>query len=930
MDTAQKIPIIKRVKNCIPGGNWSAVSRALFLAEEGRRVMLVTSATYLCEDICDSLLYYLEELPADLYERVKELEQIHDGYKLHPDRFKRYLEELCDTNSIEIIYNARVVDFFPIEEGNLVRIGGKFGLAGIIAETYHQDLNGITTTHKAGEDRKNKLIYRSFVSEEQNSEQYELLELSVDLVSENKNLYRDVYSLKKQLMDLYKQKKQKHSNLRLGRFALKPIIWNSKELIFGEETTEWEQNSAQEVSVIAHNIFINWGKYPLREVSRPVKGIKKQYELVVVGGGTSGAMAALHGARMGLKTVLIEPNSMLGGTGSVGGVSTYWFGKRFKPVLEIDEEIGKIKKELTLTGRKGIWSESDDSHPNIRDYVLAEKCLEAGVEIVLEHIAYGMCRDEQGRLGVATSGTKGSQFFYGDYVFDATGDGDLAAFLNAKIIYGSNRDCITYWGSLAQYTSTDTYKNNFSSMVLCGDPLDYTEFIKLGRKRGGGVFDHGSYVSMRESRHIQGEKILDLRDWLNFSDYEDAIYTCYSNYDPKGKLDADIIYQGILPQQSEALVPLRALCPLDNLGERICGLYVLGKAISATHNVFPGLRMQPDLMHQGAVMGILAGLSKKRGRSIEALSPLERKEWIREMTGDPLMLKPSGDGGNHTVKEHCMEIKGVQRTHWVDVDFTYEEIEKNKLIGLYLEDGKIALPFLEEKWEEVLESPNKEYKRQLAHLLLWHGSSKSREYVFDLLKEELRESLPEREGSVMCAQLLPDHGVMPETVYSLNTLCNVTDIRIMEHFERVVEYLLKAKRDYQDIRKGIYHYIESVAYVAERTGFKEFETLLVKLLELEEFHDIYSKSKQEEILTERLQILYFILARALARLGNHTGYMRLINVISQATLSIRYSAVMELEELLQVECGMNVEKLTYEVKNNPLAQKVQRIQERKW
>ena len=38
---------------------------------------------------------------------------------------------------------------------------------------------------------------------------------------------------------------------------------------------------------------------------------------------------------------------------------------------------------------------------------------------------------------------------------------------------------------------------------------------------------------------------------------------------------------------------------LDEKGERIEGLYVLGKAISATHNIFPSIRMQPDLMHQG-------------------------------------------------------------------------------------------------------------------------------------------------------------------------------------------------------------------------------------------------------------------------------------------------------------------------------------------
>lgn len=81
------------------------------------------------------------------------------------------------------------------------------------------------------------------------------------------------------------------------------------------------------------------------------------------------------------------------------------------------------------------------------------------------------------------------------------------------------------------------------------------------------------------------------------------MYTCYSNYDPKGKLDADIVYFGVLPPQTSIQIPLSALIPVDENGNQIHNLYVAGKAISATHNVFPSIRMQSDLMHQGAVLG---------------------------------------------------------------------------------------------------------------------------------------------------------------------------------------------------------------------------------------------------------------------------------------------------------------------------------------
>ena len=36
-------------------------------------------------------------------------------------------------------------------------------------------------------------------------------------------------------------------------------------------------------------------------------------DLLVIGGGTGGTAAAIQAARMGVKTILIEPTSMLGG-----------------------------------------------------------------------------------------------------------------------------------------------------------------------------------------------------------------------------------------------------------------------------------------------------------------------------------------------------------------------------------------------------------------------------------------------------------------------------------------------------------------------------------------------------------------------------------------------------------------------------------------
>src|SRR3546814_11391899 len=44
-------------------------------------------------------------------------------------------------------------------------------------------------------------------------------------------------------------------------------------------------------------------------------------DVVVIGGGTAGTVAAIQAGRAGRKTILIESGSQLGGTTTVGGVS---------------------------------------------------------------------------------------------------------------------------------------------------------------------------------------------------------------------------------------------------------------------------------------------------------------------------------------------------------------------------------------------------------------------------------------------------------------------------------------------------------------------------------------------------------------------------------------------------------------------------------
>lgn len=342
-----------------------------------------------------------------------------------------------------------------------------------------------------------------------------------------------------------------------------------------------------------------------------------------------------------------------------------------------------------------------------------------------------------------------------------------------------------------------------------------------------------------------------------------------------------------------------------------------GKAISATHNVFPSIRMQPDLMHQGAVLGGLLAQCLLKDTYPEQLEAGERKRILLRLSDDPLTLPvivKEEKGQKRRLRDLTAAFSPKSRTHWVDVPFTYEETACQESLAIITADSDEILPLLRERllretrpyeWKKREREENGGLRIALIGFCLFHGWDGDVKEFCDFVEKELEgNSLPERNGSTMCAQLLPDHGVMPETVYRMNLLGWSGDACILTVFEKVLRLLKQTDRDYEDIRKGIYHYIESFAYAAEHSGRKEFIPLLLELTAFPEFELASHEERQVELMTERLQILRLILYRALARLGAEEGRKGLEALEKSSGLAIRLSARMALEREIQTGNGV--------------------------
>ena len=644
--------------------------------------------------------------------------------------------------------------------------------------------------------------------------------------------------------------------------------------------------------------------YVVREPDSPQRGrpyrrvqvaasalpVLRQIDVLVVGGGTSGATAAITAARDGMRTVVTEMNPGLGGTGTFGGVHSYWFGRRFGFSARVMQSVDDMHVYLHHPRPKGIipkWN------IEAKAYALLKDADEAGVEILFNAFVIGAVLDGDDVRGIVVATRLGPAVVLARAVIDATGDGDVAAFAGADYVYGNERDHIVMWYALAQFSRPGLTRNHFTSMVDVSNTEDYTRAILAGRRRGKvEMHDHGIYVAPRESRHIRGDIVLTLTDQLRQRRWEDVVNIAFSNHDVKGHSGSDWLRIGLIPPNLEIEIPYRALLP-----RRLENIIIVGKAISASHDALPAIRMQADLENLGGVAALAAAQAIRAGlrlRDIDVKQLQARLVEVDVLPADVLhrTLQPL----TYTEAELQALVEAIPGDTPL---YEYSDMELTDIHrGLipFVEiccAGPQAIPVL----EAALATAEGRRRTLLAQALALVGSPQAVPPLLHAIQSHLTgDQLPARTAHIRYTQLPPDHGAMPEVVYLLYSLGMAADERALPVWADIVQRLAAiTEQDFYDDMKGVFYYVDAICSGVERLGADVAVPILQRLHAYAPFHDKTRYSGfQPDYVEERLAYLELVIGRALARCGSPDGYVILISYLTDSRALLAEHAHTEL------------------------------------
>ena len=388
---------------------------------------------------------------------------------------------------------------------------------------------------------------------------------------------------------------------------------------------------------------------PVRADSTPIpqtaghaeSAVTTEADVLVVGGGTAGTIAAIQAARAGAKTLLVERGSKLGGTMTTGGVAFpglfHAWGKQV--IAGIGWEL--VKESLELDGGTfPDFSNIPKHHPEhqlkvnqfLYPLLAEEKCEQAGVKISYYEFPQAISQTPEGwRVDCVGFGT--CRTVLCKQIIDCTGGATVVGLLGLPRLreeetqpgsmlfrldkpYEAGRIGIT---DALYILGADSSSSRSVTAANLRGRKDLLQKIRTSKKRLTHLQPEASF---RESFRIVGETLITVDDYTSGKVFDDAV--CYAFYPvdlhSKSGVKPKPLAKGTVPT-----IPLSALVPKGS-----SNLLVAGRCVSSDRLANSGLRVQASCMAMGQAAGVAAALAAAKNTTPFKVPLKEIHEMLRK------------------------------------------------------------------------------------------------------------------------------------------------------------------------------------------------------------------------------------------------------------------------------------------------------------
>jgi len=394
--------------------------------------------------------------------------------------------------------------------------------------------------------------------------------------------------------------------------------------------------------------------------------VKRDVDVIVVGGGPAGLAAAIASARNGARTVLVEQFGYLGGTATASLMACInGFRNQVEPdttqtVRGLAEEIVLEMKKLGGLGKSPYPQKAYPTEPGKMEYsyaidterfkyVTLKCCVDAGVDILFHTFFCDSILEDNAIKGVIVENKSGRQALMAKIVVDASGDGDVSARAGApfwqtrlaeaprldnslmyRIEFGKNRPAqglacdfggnSVVWGpGLAPMDATDG--DALAKAEIEARLRVYEDFAQKQRQHpelaDARLVETPPLLGIRQTRFIEGEYKLTADDAINGTRFDDVVAMC----------SCAIIhfygYRRYLKHEGYD-IPYRCLVP-----KKVDSLLVAGRCISSEQQPYESHRAMIPITAIGQAAGTAAALCAKSGAKPRGLDVAQLQEKLR-------------------------------------------------------------------------------------------------------------------------------------------------------------------------------------------------------------------------------------------------------------------------------------------------------------